>query len=810
MINLDNPSDWATRIGLAQEPLFGANANVGAHQVLLDGGYGSFLLSVGDGADESVLRAPSWIWSGDIPQHVAVLKDRVRVERWDQRETRTFGRNSIERRFEDFYRFLSVERKIRARRVVEHAVSIFRRLRSLLPESEGGATSVDAFLLLLASIAEQSSFNGPKLAALARSSDLPLQSVQLLLSAPESALTALLSESHNVQVGGDVLKLHPDLAIRHAGGVIFQEAHFDLLRQGGPDLFGYVPEPGVRPTSRGGVHFTPPALARSIVEQAASCLGELATRERIVICDPACGSGVFLIEALRTLRRLKFDGALSVCGRDISPHAVSMARFAIRRASHDWQPRGGIVVDVRVANSLLTDAIPPSDLIIMNPPFVSWTALDDSQRGLVSEILGPSYQGRADLSMAFILRALAALKPEGALGTLFPASLLSLQAASKWRRQLLDQASIRFLASLGEYGLFEYALVQVGAAVFSKGTSVFEMTALWTEDDKTTTGEAFRALRRGLHGFTGSEGSTTDWRIVSVPISDFRRLDTWRVASVANERLFSDIRNAISYRVADVFSVQQGIRTGANDVFILDRSNLSKLGKNEARWFRRAIMNHSIESGRLIPGNWVFYPYRGGELALTSEADLKRQLPNYTRLYLFPNKERLKERAGLENRHWWELTRQRSWLYGRSARIISKYFGERGSFALDTQGEFAVVQGFGWSPAKNVFQQSDLDINSLLAAYTALFNSRIFEQLLAASAPQMAGGQFDLSPRYVDHIPLPNLADDVSDSSLASLIMQLASLGYDPQVFDPTWSAEVDSATARLYRTTLDVWPQQQ
>ena len=130
-----------------------------------------------------------------------------------------------------------------------------------------------------------------------------------------------------------LLKLYPALAIRHAGGQLFQEAHFELIRgSNGFDLFGLIGNVDVQPTSRGGTHFTPPALARSIVEQTLAALPDIAARKRLSLCDPACGSGAFLHEALRALRRAGFNGKLTLVGRDVSIAAIAMARFVMAAA----------------------------------------------------------------------------------------------------------------------------------------------------------------------------------------------------------------------------------------------------------------------------------------------------------------------------------------------------------------------------------------------------------------------------------------------------------------------------------------------
>ena len=402
--------------------------------------------------------------------------------------------------------------------------------------------------------------------------------------------------------------------MRHAGSEIFQEAHFELLRAPSLDLFSYVGPAEAKSVTRGSAHFTPAALARCIVEQTLLQLEDLACRKKLIVLDPACGSGSFLHEALRALRRLKFAGAIELVGRDISSAAVSMADFVIRHAAADWSPGRNIQIDIRVADSL-AEPLPHADVVLMNPPFMSWPSLDDLRRDQMRQVLGSRLRGRGDLSMAFVSHAVQCLTAGGALGVLLPSSLLTLQAAEHWRTDLLEKTDLRFLASLGDYGLFAHALVQVAAAVMYKpmdpagrrGTT----TALVTTNSAEATGNALRTLRRSDRQKLGI-GQDDAWRLFQVPTETFQARPTWRLTTPRAEAALSRLLDAGAVRTSDFFTVRQGVLTGDNKAFILDKNSFDALPPNEQRFFKPAVMNHSIQDGRLRLLYWLFYPYEIG------------------------------------------------------------------------------------------------------------------------------------------------------------------------------------------------------
>ena len=502
--NLSSSSYWAAHFGLALTPLFERHeaSLSGKHSVLLDGGFGSFALSVSDERIWEGRTASDWSWSSNLPHHVTVTDHEVAVVRWDRLESELLTRSSVESQMDQFYKYLAADRVQSTQRVADYMLTIFRRVRSLVADAQiDDDRSVDVYLAFLSYVIRQSGGtdhiddNGVSAHS---------EGEELLRSLSVSGVDNLLEYVTSRSMSELRLALVPSLAVRHAGSEIFQEAHFELLRTSSPDLFGYVGPSKGRQITRGSTHFTPPALARSIVEQALAQLPDLADRERLAILDPACGSGSFLHEALRTLRRCNFHGRLILSGRDTSRPAISMAKFVLNSASADWSPVGGCEIDIQQGDSLAV-TLPAANVVLMNPPFVAWSALTTEQRQQMQDILGPRLRGRGDLSMAFVARALESLAPGGVLGTLLPGSLLTLQAAEAWRKYLLDQADLRFIASLGDYGLFTYAQVQVAAAVLVRPQSDCDrresVTALVATNDSGATGDALRTLRGTEHFF---------------------------------------------------------------------------------------------------------------------------------------------------------------------------------------------------------------------------------------------------------------------------------------------------------------------
>ncbi len=804
MTNITN--EWASQFGLAVAPLFSSTEIVSpeSHSVLLDGGLGSFALSVGESAEEHRDSFKSWAWSSNLAHHIAIDDKNVRVSRWDKADDELLTRSSVEKRLGAFYKYLIADKVRSNQRVTNHFLGLFRSMRSLVSDAgRDDQLSVSAFLAFIESqtdIEENSS-----------------EGIEILNSLSASSVANLRERASQLDVFSSYLELLPRLAIRHAGSEIFQEAHYEFLRAPSPDLFGYVGPAETTANSRGGAHFTPPALARSLCEQTLQKIKNIHQREQLTILDPACGSGAFLHEAARTLQRMGFTGKLRLVGRDISQPAISMAKFALKHASSDWTPTGGIEVDLRSSDSLYGD-MPAADVVLMNPPFVSWASLDQKQRELMRSILGQTLSGRADLSMAFVTKALASINDGGVLGALLPSSLLTLQAAEAWRASLLDQGTLRMIASLGDHGLFSHALVSVSAMVIDKGRPQSEkapVKALIASNSKEATGEALRALRRGNLSQDLFTAAPT-WRLFDLKYETFEKRPTWRLMRPEMERLIGNVLSAGARPINALFDVKQGVRTGSNKVFILDRADFLDLPKSERLFFKPAIINESISAGRIESEHWVFYPYGQLQDELQAEADLAKKLKHYYARYLKPNKTALTQRSSIKRSgraDWWGLSERRTWSLNGCPRIVSKYFGGIGGFSADMEAEYVVVQGHAWLPLwlrtdeQYVDHEPDdaskLTLETILYAYAALMNSTGFSSIIEVFSPHVAGGQFDLSPRYVNSIPVPDLPSIVADMEGGSTVEQLARLGREPQPENSSWRTKVEGLVADLYGTQL-------
>ena len=803
-------NDWSQHFGLAISPMFSGEAidQPGSHYVLLNGGEGSFGLS------ETVeqfdpIDAASWAWSSDLPHHVIVTPNTVQVVRWDDADAMsTYSSESVSNNLDKFYRYLCSDRIKSNRTVVERFVYLFGRIRSIVYHSSlPDNRSIDTYVSVLGEL-----IFGPEVTTSPISFGLPSDAAELVQTIKGTQLADTLSNISYAPGALSALRLYPNLAIRHAGGQIFQEAHFDLVRASPPDMFGYLGAATTSRNTRGGTHFTPPALARSVADHTLLQIPDIHLKDQITISDPACGSGAFLHEIIRALRRLGFDGRLTVLGSDISKAAITMARFTLYTALNDWMPTGGAVIELTVEDSLDRNAFRRADVIIMNPPFVSRIGQTREQKAQLTKIVGKTAASRGDYCMAFITRAVEALSEGGTMSAFFPANLLSHDGLRSWRSELTVAGEVKLLATIGDFGMFSHAFVRVACVVIQKTVHQEpEFTAVVTENELGATAGALRHLRklRGQLPMLPSEGD--GWRIFAAASEFLRSSGNWRVLTPKERCIVDALEAAPIPRAKELFRVAQGVQTGYRRAFLLSEEEYRRLPASERRYFKPALRTDSIKSGRVVQVYYMFFPHSISGPLFKNEEELKSEVREFYERVLRPNEEVLRRRAAIariRRTDWWGLMHPRQASFYEGLRIISKAFGGTGSYILDEEAEYVAATAHVWIPrevsaeAGGVRTDDERTNKIVMRAYTAILNSAIFVRLVSFQSNVLAGGQYDLGKRFVGEVPLPNLWELVNDREGWAYTKELASITENRQRGVEGQQEKADDLAAWLYGIT--------
>jgi len=748
MKNLKDTLFWKKKYGVLPLHLKDINED---RYLMLNGGNGDFCLQTFDEGNEMLFK--EYAWSANTKNYLIVKDDDVEVVNWLDDKKESFKKGTILNSIDAFHKYLINKSYTTSNDVIPFVLHVFRKLRNETNEKQSPNEALSLLFQLLINL-EDSIPSG-------RFYDF------------DKVKTPLSFDLYLGMLKDGVRSIKPNLHIilRHVSGALFEEAHKEVVFFDHQlDLFGGKSSKQKNIVNQySSVHYTPAFIARSIVENSLKQLD--LEKPTLKIMDPSCGASEFIMEALKQLKDAGYQGRISIIGYDISDIAIQTSNFLLHYENEtQWQGNLDITIQ-KVNNSLEFEWDKDIDLLLMNPPFISWELIKDKyDRDVLIDVLGSNLsRSKPNLASGFFYKAVQTLNNGGVIGCILPTSIFSFDSYQKLRNEIREMIDLQLVAKLGNYA-FENALTDVSIFVGKKPQSNNVPQIIWTNNEKGILPDVFRELRR-IQSNNEIASINKDFNIYTprkFPIMS----ENWKIVTQKEEEFIDELEIYVAkkrlVRLIDVFTVRQGIRSG-NKAFTINTPGYDELPSNEKKLYRKIIDNKSIKKGQIISHKYIFYPYDENGLNIKNESYLLEIAPQ-TYSYLYQYKDTLSKRARKSSDNWWTLSEHRAWLRIKNKHLFSTEFGRSDSFALDETGEYVVERGNAWIP-KSKFKDEDYYF------YLALLSSSMFDRLLNIYSKQLAGGSwYDLGAKYTKNIPIPNVAVARQNNSA---FLKLSGLGKD-------------------------------
>ena len=473
-----------------------------------------------------------------------------------------------------------------------------------------------------------------------------------------------------------------------------------------------------------GSYYTPEKIVKRVIADTlgrkladAADAGELAD---VRVLDPACGSGVFLLEATRGLIRRHMElgvpeseaaaGAVrQVCGADVSPEAASIARLAFRLAGLP-EPKIIVADSLRMARDHWCDVFPAAfererggfDVIVSNPPYAAATGLAAATKRFLSKHY-EAYAGHGDLHYCFFELGLSLLRPGGLLGLLSSIYFIQASHAARLRKLLTETSQIISLIDCSGEDLFPGASIHCAITIVQKArppadsTVSIDATAASAIDATPAEGDQPADAERLIFDFPQRLLGSAPWVIVS----DAEK--RWRA------RIESD-----TIPLGELCSIVQSPESGLNEAFALTALD-ARQQQIESELLRPLIKNSDVGRYAIRYRDQVLiYVPRG--TAIESYPAAMKHLEQY--------RERLLNRdiVRTSGQPWFAFHRPRSArLMNAASKIVCPYRAEGNRFAVD---ELRALNDGG--DLRMIFPRRGVSIDLYFLA--AMLNSRMLER----------------------------------------------------------------------------------
>jgi type I restriction-modification system DNA methylase subunit len=405
------------------------------------------------------------------------------------------------------------------------------------------------------------------------------------------------------------------------------------------------------------------------------------------------------------------------------------------------------------------------DCIIGNPPYIriqtmqEWAALEV---GIYKELFQTAREGNYDIYVVFVERGLQLLNPLGRLGFICPHKFFNAKYGAPLRSLIAGGNHLAQVVYFGDQQVFDGATTYTCLLFLDKSpakecpiTNVRDLTA-------------WRAVGAGTEGvIKASEITGAGWNF-----------------SVGNgAALFARLRE-FPAKLGDIADrMAQGIRTSANEVYVLDivreSSNLvtahSDILDRDVKIERKALslflQGREIKPYRILPsGKAVIVPYtiQNGRAAIVPESELRSRFPRL-HAYLSESKDYLaaRERGRMRGPNWYAFIYPKNIDMMRKPKILVPDIADRASFALDERGEYAFTSGYGITLRPDVTESPKYVLG--------LLNSALLDFYLKRVSTTMRGGFFRYFTQFIEQLPIRRIdfaksADKAAHDRVVSLV----------------------------------------
>lgn len=542
----------------------------------------------------------------------------------------------------------------------------------------------------------------------------------------------------------------------------------------------------------GGVFYTPDFIVRHLAEK---CVGQYFSGAPVVdgnvelpkIVDPSCGSGAFLVAAadvaIRYLRRIdetknwgkELIRNRCLVGVDIDARAVTLAQLSLwlrLTEEPDPLPLPDVRLSFAVGNSLLNatwEGLPHAyDVVLGNPPFISAPYIIG--RDVLQERF-ESARGRFDFSYLFVERSVQLLREGGILGLVVPNRVFGNKDAHGIRRVLSNRTTLVSLVDFGETEVFSRVSAYIGLLVAKRQVEASHPLQV------TRIGKLPERFRGRV--FAPSDTVEIHYRDSHFQVDTFvvpqpREDSPWVFVPQSDRLARTRVNETSSQTLSEIAGIFQGIKTGANDVFVL---SLESTDEAFIGTYRNGFGDVSVlESDLLHPvafgshiqkyehphtDQYILYPYRDNELIPWSE--MEESFPNTAR-YLLRHKiildgRRSTSQSGLQ---WYELIRRRDEAWLSKSKLIIRDLATENAFAVDLSGTIYLIGGTAVVPA------DEANLIPLLA----YLNSDLMTWFLSSSTPGFRRGFRKIEPQHLENLPVMDAV--IEDGGVSEQLKDLA------------------------------------
>ncbi|MBN2020693.1 MAG: SAM-dependent DNA methyltransferase [Sedimentisphaerales bacterium] len=497
-----------------------------------------------------------------------------------------------------------------------------------------------------------------------------------------------------------------------------------------------------------GAYYTPNFLVDYIIHTI--------IRGNVKICDPACGSGAFLVAATKKLARLTHQPishilAKNIFGCDILESSVRRCKLILSLlAVENACDQPNMQINIECADALSLDwrfrypAVFKSggfDAVVGNPPYVRTKNLPEDVRERIHAKWTSARSGNVDLFIPFVELGISLINEQGLVGYVLPNGFTNSFAARDLRRFLQTGTYVKELIDFNHLQLFNDATTYVAVGLFNKSSKeTFDYALIHSL--KATKDLALAKRERITFTSLEPEG----WKLL--PHKDL--INVRRIESAGPP-------------LGEIADIKTGIATLRNDLYVISdvvENGLFFLKVHNGKEYRieKTITKPCIHAGTAKTTEQVdsdprriIFPYHqiNGNYDIVPEKSLRQDYPECYR-YLLSIRHELEERDK-GNKHyetWYAYGRTQGLDPVSNRKIVVPTISNSPRFVITNKYEALIYAGYG------IYFKGDLDV------LAKVLNSKVMWYYISRTSKRYSSGYMSLAKNFIKNFSVPEFEPD--------------------------------------------------
>jgi len=486
---------------------------------------------------------------------------------------------------------------------------------------------------------------------------------------------------------------------------------------------------------------------------------------KLTICDPACGSGAFLNQALNFLiEEHKIIDALqalvtgssivfpdientilenSLYGVDLNDESIEIARLSLwLRTAQKGRKLTSLNKNIKCGNSLIDDpaiagdksfnwhmefpevfADGGFDVVVGNPPYVSHDRIDNKK---FLENNYKCYSAFTDLYSFFYELGISIIKDKGHLFFITSNSFLKAEYGRNLRKLIKDYVIIKEIINVEETQIFGGAIVNTVLVHLVKDIANLSETSIIVNKTYQPQSEDFYSYI--IHN-------------LFICKQDYFTYDSWSLSKPEKENLKRKIESNWDSIEELKTQIRLGIATGDNNVFIIDENKRTELINEDSK--NRDLIKPILRGRDIERYN---YNFQNLYIILTrNEIDVIKEYPSIYK-YFDAFNDKFKNR-GAKGKHWTNLRACSFFDDFKLEKIVWIELSDKPRFTIVTEEIYLLNSAYFILPPQCVSTKYLL----------ALLNSKTIAFYLKMIANTSGMGTTRWINIYVKEFPIPTI-----------------------------------------------------